>query len=228
MRLIDADKLLDDNRELADCDFAHPLYEDTLRDIIDDAPTVEVCEDCISRAEAINVVHKYFVKYLKLNDDICLDGIRSLPSVTPKFTDAEIQKMQELEQAQLEKVYEVAYELGKTEIQPCEDVINREDVINIIEDVCPIYENDYRYILKDKIAQLPSVTPQTRWIPVSERLPETDDEVLATDGIDMFVAWYSRQDMWQGWISSDNNFERNTPIEAWMPLPEGYKAESEE
>lgn len=42
------------------------------------------CEDCISREEAINVVHKYFVKYLKVNDDICLDGIRSLPSVTPQ------------------------------------------------------------------------------------------------------------------------------------------------
>ena len=44
------------------------------------------CEDCISRDEAINVVHKYFVKYLKVNDDICLDGIRSLPSVTPQHT----------------------------------------------------------------------------------------------------------------------------------------------
>ena len=72
-----------------------------------------------------------------------------------------------------------------------------------------------------------SLEKQQRWIPVSERLPETDDEVLATDGIDMFVAWYSRQDMWQGWISSDNNFERNTPIEAWMSLPQPYKAESE-
>ena len=30
-----------------------------------------------------------------------------LPSVTPKFTDEEIQKMQELEQAQLEKAYEL-------------------------------------------------------------------------------------------------------------------------
>jgi hypothetical protein len=42
------------------------------------------CEDCINREEALNVVHKYFEHYLKLNDDICLDGLRSLPSVTPK------------------------------------------------------------------------------------------------------------------------------------------------
>ena len=41
-------------------------------------------EDCVSRIGAINVVHKYFANYLKLNDDICLDGIRSLPPVTPQ------------------------------------------------------------------------------------------------------------------------------------------------
>ena len=40
-------------------------------------------EDCINRKAAINVVHKYFMDYLKLNDDICLDGLRSLPSVIP-------------------------------------------------------------------------------------------------------------------------------------------------
>jgi hypothetical protein len=41
-------------------------------------------DDLISRQEALNVVHKYFEHYLQLNDDICLDGLRSLPSVTPK------------------------------------------------------------------------------------------------------------------------------------------------
>ena len=42
------------------------------------------CDDCISRQEALNAVHKYFEHYLQLNDDICLDGLRSLPSVIPK------------------------------------------------------------------------------------------------------------------------------------------------
>ena len=36
------------------------------------------------------------------------------------------------------------------------DLISREDVIEIIEEVCPIFSNDYRYILKDRIKELPS------------------------------------------------------------------------
>ena len=37
------------------------------------------------------------------------------------------------------------------------EYISREAVIDIIEDVCPIYGNDYRYILREEINELPSV-----------------------------------------------------------------------
>ena len=46
------------------------------------------CEDCISREAAIDVVRKWFDK-VQLNGDICLDGIISLPSVTPSIPDVE-------------------------------------------------------------------------------------------------------------------------------------------
>ena len=42
--------------------------------------------------------------------------------------------------------------------EPSDDVVSREAVIDIIEDVCPIYGNDYRYILREKINELPSVS----------------------------------------------------------------------
>lgn len=60
-------------------------------------------EDCINRKAAINVVHKYFMDYLKLNDDICLDGLRSLPSVTPQpyRTESEDKELAELMQANI-------------------------------------------------------------------------------------------------------------------------------
>lgn len=53
MRLIDADKFLENNKELADCDFIHPKYCDTLRDLVNNAPTVDVLDKI--RAEIIEM-----------------------------------------------------------------------------------------------------------------------------------------------------------------------------
>lgn len=92
------------------------------------------CDDCISRQAAIDLADE--LKDDLPDDDRLSDMVMShnegileyqtklslLPSVTPKFTDTEIQKMQELEQVQLEK----AYELGRAEMQPCEDCIRDE------------------------------------------------------------------------------------------------------
>jgi hypothetical protein len=76
----------------------------------------ETSQDCISR-KAVNKLKKYRFSYdtnttiPKAGIFVKIADIAELPSVTPKFTDEEIQKIQELEQAQLEK----AYELGKAE-----------------------------------------------------------------------------------------------------------------
>ena len=62
------------------------------------------------------------------------------------------------------------------------------------------------------------VVEQTRWIPVSERLPEEDGCYLVTttgtnnDIID--IAYYT-----------DGIWHKASRIKAWMPLPEPYKAE---
>ena len=71
-----------------------------------------------------------------------------------------------------------------------------------------------------------------KWIPVSEWLPVNTEYVLATDGLDMFVAWHNPDKGWgypeKGWHSFDENFDAKNPILAWQPLPESYKAESED
>ena len=75
------------------------------------------CEDCISRQAVIEHIceskecYKEECKGRTLKRCPDLQWVFDLPSEKPKYTDEEIQKMQELEQAQLEK----AYELGKTE-----------------------------------------------------------------------------------------------------------------
>lgn len=84
------------------------------------------CEDCISRNTFKRAVSELTYLHPTTDGRLEVGGAfdntvykvedvweltRKLPSVTPKYTDEEIQKMQELEQAQLEK----AYELGKAE-----------------------------------------------------------------------------------------------------------------
>lgn len=61
---------------------------------------------------------------------------------------------------------------------------------------------------------------QTRWIPVSERLPEIGQRVLVT---------YNQEDK----LKVDTTiFDRHVfligVVTAWMPLPQPYKGESEE
>lgn len=50
------------------------------------------------------------------------NAINNLPSVQP-YTDEEIQKIQELEQAQLDKTFELGEESAKAEIVRCKDCI---------------------------------------------------------------------------------------------------------
>lgn len=79
MRLIDADKLPYEDIESIDGN----TYMCVNAYDIEHAPTIEQSEDCISREDAIKVVKKWFDK-IELNSDICIDGLISLPPVTPK------------------------------------------------------------------------------------------------------------------------------------------------
>ena len=85
---------------------------------------LEPCEDAISRKAAIDLVSTMYLgndSNLSYRTDgdtgdtligkfQVIDGLSDLPPVTPQYTDAEIQKMQEMEQAEIQK----AYELGRT------------------------------------------------------------------------------------------------------------------
>ena len=70
------------------------------------------------------------------------------------------------------------------------------------------------------------------WIPVSERLPEPNRLVLCyiTTGVTKtyFLAfWNDIQNDWEEGIGGSRLLENDLGYEviAWMPLPEGYKAE---
>lgn len=65
------------------------------------------CDDAVSRQALIDKATSWDTHFTDSEKAVSLTDIMSLPSVTPKYTDEEIQKMQELEQAQLEKAYEL-------------------------------------------------------------------------------------------------------------------------
>lgn len=75
------------------------------------------CEDAISRqaVEKITWEEPSYTDALNVLTEV-REKIRQLPSVKPQYTENEIQKMQELEQAEIKK----AYELGKAEGQKSE------------------------------------------------------------------------------------------------------------
>lgn len=85
-----------------------------------------------------------------------------------------------------------------------------------------------RYLdLKQRIIKLEE---QTRWIPVSERLPKDRELVLFSKKTDrVFEGRYFDNDTDHQWYSfRDETFAWNNVVTAWMPLPEPYKAESED
>ena len=121
--------------------------------------------------------------------------------------------------------------------EPCEDAISRQAVIYYIkghiheiisESGIDKNEHTNRVLraIMNGVETMPSVNSQ-RWIPVSERLPEKNVEVLATTewGAVTIAEMYSAND----WFIHEGTTNACTDeIMAWMPLPEPYKAESEE
>ena len=105
------------------------------------------------------------------------------------------------------------------------DLISRQAAIDALDNIkIPRNASWYPYYQQalTVMSRLPSAQPEQRWIPCSERLPEDDEIVLVSDGIDYAVAfWRSDADAWDdplhGWLDSFG-FE----VKAWMPLPEPY------
>ena len=70
-------------------------------------------------------------------------------------------------------------------------------------------------------------TPLPRWIPVNERLPEHSGNYLISIADSNYVSGQAFKTSW--FYPSDHRWSfKNANILAWMPLPEPYKAESEE
>ena len=135
----------------------------------------------------------------------------------------------------LEDAYEHGYQQARHdyETQPCEDCISRAEVNKLLDlgwkkGIYP----------REAIKALPSVQPESRWIPVSEMLPSdcNEDWVLAQiiepdtgylwipcvaeyrKGLD---DWYT-DSCGLEWVSKH---EGSFKVIAWTPLPKQYRAD---
>ena len=157
---------------------------------------------------------------------------------TTQFSEALDLAIKALEQTELNP----SYNSVKTELKPsenwkfyykhgyaqakrdllCEDCISREAVMRELgKYLCGVSFDEKG--IDEVIKELPSVTPQqTRWIPVSERLPEIIGYYMTT--VD-----YEKHGLAIGprYYHVDLGWEDDCVI-AWMPLPEPYKESEEE
>lgn len=113
-----------------------------------------------------------------------------------------------------------------------DDLISRQAAIDAIFKSTEQYSGFMEmemYTEFDAVNAVKSVPSAQRWIPVSERLPLEDHNVLITDEDgDIFIARYSDWSMVEdGGIEWWSHDFRVFPT-AWMPLPEPYRAEGSE
>jgi hypothetical protein len=83
--------------------------------------------------------------------------------------------------------------------------------------------------------KLPSVTPMQKWIPVSERLPEKDDQYICTVKFKHENGYQDEEThaveyikAYGGWDMDRFFSECNPQLIAWMPLPEPLKGGDQE
>lgn len=105
------------------------------------------------------------------------------------------------------------------EYQECVATHNMEGAMN-----CRKYAEEHRQ-LAEWLKELKQLREQTRWIPVSERLPKEYEEIIVTDveTSDTYLSRYIGDECWE----CDNGLFKDRII-AWQPKPEPYKAESKE
>lgn len=91
-----------------------------------------------------------------------------------------------------------------------DDLISRQQAIDALYNV-----DEYNSRSVTAIKNLPSIQPEQRWIPVTERLPEKSGYYLAT----VDIGWKIVDVIY---FNNGSGFLMANTVKAWKPTPEPY------
>ena len=95
--------------------------------------------------------------------------------------------------------------------------MNEEKAKKVLQEQIDKYGQEYDAEGIEALEMAIKALEQTSWIPVSEKLPESDKWCLVTTKEAVTKAlYYEYSEYWKEYVI------------AWMPLPQPYKVESEE
>lgn len=164
--------------------------------------------------------------------------------------------------------YDKALRMGikALEQEPCADAVSKKAVLGLfnksdmrswamslvkrqIEEMPPVKpvaciaeikfsKEDMQKMVNEKIKEITAELEERKWIPVKERLPETDGEYLLFGKVDefdegyyKFIGEFDAADeefgIWGEYFDGKKLFYKYEEVLAWMPLPDDYKEEKE-
>ena len=77
------------------------------------------------------------------------------------------------------------------------------------------------------LKELKQLREQTRWVPINERLPEPDVEVLVTDDAGGLATIFT-DSIYESEATGKKEWYTSQCVTAWMPLPEPYNADEKD
>ena len=127
----------------------------------------------------------------------------------------------------VEEQEKAAKEWHENQVRKCK-LIRGTEMDYTHENECKKCAEEHRQ-LAEWLKELKQLREQTRWIPVSDRLPEDRELALFSTKADrVFEGRYFDDDTDRQWYSfCDKTFAWNNVVTAWMPLPQPMKVGEE-